>query len=78
MKLGLQLGYWGAQPPQGVGDLVAGAQVDHGPQPGAGQPVDILGAKPVGAVGAQQAAGLGQRPGAGAVTAQIADVVGAA
>ena len=26
MKLGLQLGYWGAQPPQGVGDLVAAAE----------------------------------------------------
>src|ERR1044072_4112710 len=25
MKLGLQLGYWGAQPPQGVGELVAAA-----------------------------------------------------
>ena len=26
MKLGLQLGYWGAQPPQGVGELVAAAE----------------------------------------------------
>ncbi|MFB9762788.1 LLM class F420-dependent oxidoreductase [Nocardioides kongjuensis] len=26
MKLGLQLGYWSAQPPQGVGDLVAAAE----------------------------------------------------
>jgi F420-dependent oxidoreductase-like protein len=26
MKLGLELGYWGAQPPQGVGDLVAAAE----------------------------------------------------
>ena len=26
MKLGLQLGYWGAQPPEGVGDLVAAAE----------------------------------------------------
>lgn len=26
MKLGLQLGYWGAQPPQGVSDLVAAAE----------------------------------------------------
>ncbi len=26
MKLGLQLGYWGAQPPHGVGDLVAAAE----------------------------------------------------
>ncbi|MFS3130619.1 LLM class F420-dependent oxidoreductase [Nocardioides sp. Bht2] len=26
MKLGLQLGYWGAQPPTGVGDLVAAAE----------------------------------------------------
>lgn len=26
MKLGLQLGYWGAQPPQGVGDLVHAAE----------------------------------------------------
>jgi F420-dependent oxidoreductase-like protein len=26
MKLGLQLGYWGAQPPAGVGDLVAAAE----------------------------------------------------
>ena len=25
MKLGLQLGYWGAKPPQGVGDLVTAA-----------------------------------------------------
>src|ERR1700709_2907985 len=25
MKLGLQLGYWGAQPPQGVAELVAAA-----------------------------------------------------
>ncbi len=27
MKLGLQLGYWGAQPPQGVDELVAAAEV---------------------------------------------------
>ena len=26
MKLGLQLGYWGAQPPDGVGELVAAAE----------------------------------------------------
>ena len=26
MKLGLQLGYWGAQPPEGVGELVAAAE----------------------------------------------------
>jgi F420-dependent oxidoreductase-like protein len=26
MKLGLQLGYWGAQPPQGVGEMVAEAE----------------------------------------------------
>ena len=26
MRLGLQLGYWGAQPPQGVGELVAAAE----------------------------------------------------
>jgi F420-dependent oxidoreductase-like protein len=26
MKLGLQLGYWGAQPPRGVGELVAAAE----------------------------------------------------
>lgn len=26
MKLGLQLGYWGAQPPQGVGELVTAAE----------------------------------------------------
>src|ERR1044072_7340821 len=26
MKLGLQLGYWGVQPPQGVGELVAAAE----------------------------------------------------
>ena len=26
MKLGLQLGYWGAQPPAGVGELVAAAE----------------------------------------------------
>ena len=26
MKLGLQLGYWGAQPPEGVGALVAAAE----------------------------------------------------
>ncbi|MGN6252738.1 MAG: LLM class F420-dependent oxidoreductase [Marmoricola sp.] len=26
MRLGLQLGYWGAQPPEGVGDLVAAAE----------------------------------------------------
>jgi F420-dependent oxidoreductase-like protein len=26
MKLGLQLGYWGARPPQGVGELVAAAE----------------------------------------------------
>src|ERR1051325_4123840 len=26
MKLGLQLGYWGAQPPQGGGELVAAAE----------------------------------------------------
>src|SRR3954454_9209930 len=26
MKLGLQLGYWGAQPPQGVGELVEAAE----------------------------------------------------
>ncbi len=26
MKLGLQLGYWGAQPPQGVGEVVAAAE----------------------------------------------------
>ena len=26
MKLGLQLGYWGAQPPQGAGELVAAAE----------------------------------------------------
>ena len=26
MKLGLQLGYWGAQPPQGVAELVAAAE----------------------------------------------------
>ena len=26
MKLGLQLGYWGAQPPAGVADLVAAAE----------------------------------------------------
>ena len=26
MKLGLQLGYWGAQPPEGVGELVAEAE----------------------------------------------------
>src|SRR4051794_4991730 len=26
MKLGLQLGYWGAQPPHGIGELVAAAE----------------------------------------------------
>ncbi|MCW2837069.1 MAG: oxidoreductase, partial [Marmoricola sp.] len=26
MKLGLQLGYWGAQPPTGVAELVAAAE----------------------------------------------------
>ena len=26
MKLGLQLGYWGAQPPEGVGELVEEAE----------------------------------------------------
>ena len=26
MKLGLQLGYWGAQPPDGVGELVHAAE----------------------------------------------------
>ena len=26
MKLGLQLGYWGAQPPQNAGELVSAAE----------------------------------------------------